>query len=104
MIWYNQTGVAEAMDRPTVKIFEALRTGFDRPYKITQDSLDAYKAAKARGEKPSGATVEVARVTLASVLAPVVGRVPVEALKTSRGKPLNLEEASPFLVNTGAAR
>jgi hypothetical protein len=46
MAYYYKPGVAATLGRDAVPIFEAFRTGYDKPYQSTQKALNTYKAAK----------------------------------------------------------
>ena len=47
MAYYYRPGVAPTLGKDAIVVFEAVRTGYDGPYKAVQSALDTYKAIRA---------------------------------------------------------
>lgn len=81
MRYYFAPGVAPNLGPDTVKIFEAVRTGFDPAYKEVQKALDSYKRIRGTLEKTALATKQT---ELARVLNPAAAATP------SKPKPIEV--------------
>lgn len=69
MAYYFRPGVAASMKPDVVAVFEAVRTGYDRPYKDVQSALDIYKAAR---DAIAREKLRAAELALAERLNPVL--------------------------------
>lgn len=73
MRYYFTPGVASNLSPPVARVFEAVRVGYDEPYKDVQTALDTYKSVRTALARDA---LRGKESTLAKVVNPVAAVLP----------------------------